>query len=153
MSLPSRDDLRETYLASVVEIDLPSGRVIVRAAPPGTVTGAFPAHVRRHLHVITACNPYSQVLDPADNAARNARLAADLDAAGIPRVAAVGRAADRSWSEPSFALLDAEEEAVLDHADRYDQHAVFVWAPSVFGVLWAGANRGRRDLGGWHAEH
>lgn len=145
----ARDTLRDLYLASVVEIALPSGTVAVETAPAGTATGPFPPGVA-HLHVITACNPYSQVLDPADNAVRIARLAEELAAAGLAHAEAVGRAPDHSWSEPSFAVLDADEATVLDLADRHAQHAVFVWTPSEWGVLWAGAHRGERDTAGWH---
>lgn len=143
-----RDRLRRIYLDAVVEIGFPSGTVVVTAAPAGTTHGPYPARLS-HLHVITASNPYSQVLDAADNAARNAALVRDLDAAGLAHLDAVGRSPDGTWHEQSFAVVDADEDTVLDLADRYDQHAVYAWTPHEWAVVWAGIHRGERDVAGW----
>lgn len=144
----AREDLRRAYRDAVMEIALPTGRVAVTSAPLGTADGRFPSGLA-HLHVITASNPYSRVLDGARNAGRNTALARDLDAVGLAHLEAVGRSPDGRWQEASFAVLDADEEAVLDLADRYDQHAVYAWTPRHLAVVWAGRHRGERDVSGW----
>ena len=143
-----RETLREPYLDSVVEIVFDAGTVLVTPAPRGTTDGRFPADVSR-LHVITAWNPYSQVLDAPDNEARNAALARDLQAAGLAHRDAVGRSPDGTWREQCFAVLDAAEDVVLDLAERHDQHAVYAWTPREWAVVWAGDHRGERDVSGW----
>lgn len=143
-----RDALRQAYLDSVVEIACATGTVLVVPAAPGTTDGDFPGEFGQ-LHVVTAWNPYSQVLDAVDNAARNAALADDLDAAGLVHLDAVGRSPDGNWHEESFAVPDADEDVLLDLAERYDQHAIYAWTPQQWAVVWAGGHRGARDVSGW----
>lgn len=143
-----RDALRTPYLESVVEIAFDAGTVLVTPAPAGVTDGRFPAGLS-HLHVITAWNPFSQVLDAASNAARNEALARNIESAGLVHLDAVGRSPDHAWREQGFAVLDADEDTVLDLAERHDQHAVYAWTPREWAVVWAGDHRGERDVSGW----
>ncbi|MFA9430689.1 DUF3293 domain-containing protein [Egicoccus sp. AB-alg2] len=142
------DGLRRAYLDAVVEIDLDGRRLELTGAPRGTTRGRFPAGVG-HVHVVTACNPRSEVLPAERNRMRNQALAAELAAAGLRSVPAVGRSPDGTWQEPSFAVLDADTPLLLDVADRHGQHAVYRWTPDELAVVWAGRQRGRVDAQGW----
>jgi hypothetical protein len=74
--------------------------------------------------VLSACNPWSQVLTDAENARLHAELAALARAAGYAAIPARGRAADSSWVEPSW-LLRAPLAQLDAWARRFRQHAAF----------------------------
>lgn len=106
----------------------------VLTRPPATLhvgesSPALDAELDRHgatrAIVITACNPWSQILAPADNAMRMQLLHHELQAAGHPTSAAEGR--DRLGQWPAEASLlaigttPAQDDSLLH---RYGQHAL-----------------------------
>lgn len=141
-------ELQAAYAASVLELDLPDGtRVTVEPRPPGVRAGTFPDGLTR-VDVITAANPASDPLPDAANAARNRDLEAQLRHRRLVHTHAVGRSPDGSWSEASFAVFDADDEAVLQLARDHGQHAVFRWTPAALEVVTAA---GRTITSrGWH---
>lgn len=74
--------------------------------------------------VLSACNPWSQVLPDAENARLHAELAELALAAGCAPIPARGRAADSSWVESSW-LLRAPLAQLDAWARRFRQHAAF----------------------------
>jgi hypothetical protein len=133
---PDPTTLAELYADTVIEIRWPDRpHQIVEPRPEGVTEGGFPEGVD-HIHVITAFNPRSRLLRRGENEERNRLLAADLDRAGLRSVPAVGRSPDDSWSEDSFAVIDADADQILDLASRYQQNAVFEWTPQFRVVLW-----------------
>jgi hypothetical protein len=143
---PDLASLEQVYAATVIEIHWPDRpHQVVEPRPEGVTEGEFPADVD-HIHVITAFNPRSRLLRRSENEERNRLLQADLDRAGLRYVEAVGRSPDSSWSEDSFAVMDAASNEILELTRRYQQHATFEWARPARSILWAD---GRTSVHGW----
>ena len=133
------DQLAEVYLDSLIELELASGTTTIRARQDGATPGHLPRGLppgTRHLHVITACNPYSAPLSARTNDERNRLLAAELATRGLPAGAARGRSPDGTWQEPGFAVLDGDPAQVLDLAWRFEQHAVYELTGDHLAVVW-----------------
>jgi hypothetical protein len=145
--LSSHELLRDAYLASVVEIDVEDRRLVLEPLADGRIEGPFPDGVGV-VHVITAWNPRSEPLPPEINTARQRRLQAVATTLQARWTAtALGRSVDGSWSEDCLAIADADEEAVLELARRFEQHAIYAWTPDERAVVWASSPR--RDTTGW----
>jgi uncharacterized protein DUF3293 len=69
----------DTYVGAVMRIEAPGGVVWVRPAPLAHTAGPYPDPDGRTLYVLTAHNPGGQVVPAAENAAAEARLAAELE--------------------------------------------------------------------------
>lgn len=121
----------DAFAATVLVIDLPTGRVAIGPAPD--TADAFPAD--ETVYVVTAHNPMGRHLRPAENERRHPRLVErvrDLDCKSLP---AVGRSADGDHQEESVALIGAPEEEVLGLAREFEQAAVFRWTPQALEVV------------------
>ena len=127
-------DLETAYRTTVIEIGL--------GGDPGTVSPSDPTSGQRlpegvgHVHVITAYNPRSRLLSTAENEERNRLLRADLERAGYRFHPALGHAPDDSWREPSFAVVDAPEDEIVELAARYEQNAVYRWDREGVRTMW-----------------
>lgn len=94
----------------------------------------------QHWQLITACNPRSERLTPAENAVRMRALDDELAVLGWRRLPACNDARDGGWLEPAYCLLDAPPATLLMLGQRYAQHAVvsarldaaahLVWMPA-----------------------
>jgi hypothetical protein len=74
---------------------------------------------------VTAWNPRSRLTDESANRAAQARLEAELEAAGHPLVTGFGRDPRCRWpGEPSVLVPGLGREAALALGRRHDQHAV-----------------------------
>ena len=117
------------YATAVVEVTVGDERFVLTptavasGTPPGPDTGLPDA--LRPLWVVTAADPYPQRLTPAQNAARNARLRAELEGGGLRVLDALGRAPDGSTAEVSLAVTETDRATVLAHAADHDQLAVY----------------------------
>ncbi|HEY2889324.1 MAG TPA: DUF3293 domain-containing protein [Dongiaceae bacterium] len=77
--------------------------------------------------VITAWNPRSEKKTDAENAAAQASLIADLEAAGLAHLPALGADPKGEWKgEVSLLVLDATKEAVEALGRNYGQNCI-VW--------------------------
>jgi hypothetical protein len=65
------------YVDAVLRIEAPSGGIRVRPAPISTTSGEYPEPDGRAICVITAHNPGGRPASGADNAAAQAKLAAE----------------------------------------------------------------------------
>jgi transcriptional regulator with XRE-family HTH domain len=138
-SVPEPDlaELERVYAETVIEIHWPDRpHQLLEPRPEGVTDGEFPGGVD-HIHVITAFNPRSRLLRRSENEERNRLLRADLDRAGLRYVEGVGRSPDSSWSEDSFAVIDADAGDILDLARRFQQNAIFEWTPDRRAILWS----------------
>ena len=80
---------------------------------------------------ITACNPYSQELAPAENQRRQDELAKELSRRNLKYLAGVGQHPSGNWpGEPSFLILGLELEAAKSLGQSLEQNA----------IVWCGAN-------------
>ena len=79
---------------------------------------------------ITACNPFSQMLDEAENQDRQRSLAAELARRGLKFLQGVGTHPSNHWpGEDSFLVLGLNLEAAKALGQRFEQNAL-VWSAS-----------------------
>lgn len=84
-------------------------------------------HGLREWAFITACNPRSQILPAAENAARMDRLHAAVRDRGHPSLPGSGEGPDETWpAEPSLLVLGMPEADAIRLAAEFDQHAILV---------------------------
>lgn len=92
------------------------------------------AHKRRRTDCsafLTACNPFSQPLDAAANAARQAALAKELSGRSLAFVPGVGQHPSNGWpGEDSFLVFGLTLEAAKALGMRLEQN----------GIVWSGAD-------------
>ncbi len=80
---------------------------------------------------ITACNPFSQQLDEAANAARQAALAEQLKRRGRRFLDGIGQHPSNEWAgEPSFLIFGLALEAAKTLGMQWEQNA----------IIWCGAD-------------
>ncbi|MFM8386763.1 MAG: DUF3293 domain-containing protein [Planctomycetia bacterium] len=129
---PLQPALAAAYLATEVEVRDAAGQAWV-LVPDGPRSGQAPHSPlawpwRGTLHVLTAWNPYSDLLPHDENEAAQQRLAAALCEAGLALHPAVGRdptAGARGWAEPSFLVAGLARAQALGLGRTFEQHAVF----------------------------
>jgi len=77
---------------------------------------------------LTACNPFSQSVDDATNAARHASLAQELSCRGLVFLPGVGQHPSNQWpGEASFLVFGLTLEAAKVLGARFEQNG-FVWS-------------------------
>jgi len=80
---------------------------------------------------ITACNPFSQRLDDAANAARQAALAEELKRRGLRFLDGIGQHPSNEWAgEPSVLVFGLALEAAKSLGVQFEQNA----------IIWCGAD-------------
>jgi len=119
------------YTRAVLRV--PGLGLVLRPGPPGRVDGAFPFDTP--VHVVTAHNPGPAYLDEAENAARQARLEADLDARGLEHWTTVAGAEDGSHAEVGALVVGLDDAAARALGAAWGQDAVFRWSPTAWTVL------------------
>lgn len=107
---------------------------IIRSHPPVVLYIDQPSVQLLRLHevwqvgcstFITACNPRSELLDPAENQQRQARLAVTLTELGFPYVAGQGCHPSNQWpAEDSFWVPGMTAATGLTLAVRFSQNAI-----------------------------
>ena len=76
---------------------------------------------------VTACNPFSQVLGDAANAARQEALAHELKHRSLRFIDGVGQHLSNQWpGEASFLVLGLTLEAAKRLGDQFEQNAI-IW--------------------------
>ena len=116
------------YATAVVELNVEGEHLVLTPmdTADGTPSGHHaPLDPAGPVWVLTAGDPYPAELDAAENAARNARLIAELDALGLRCDPALGRSPDGSTSERSVAVRGSDRATVLAAAGRHGQLAVY----------------------------
>ena len=77
---------------------------------------------------VTACNPYSESLDDALNAARQAALAEELSRRSLVFLSSIGQHPSNEWpGEESFLVFGLTLEAAKVLATQFEQNA-FIWS-------------------------
>lgn len=77
--------------------------------------------------VITACNPFSNVLSSEENHRRNALLVHELTTMGYFIVNALGQDPKGEWpGEPGFFVMNIDKNTAAKLANKYQQNAI-VW--------------------------
>lgn len=133
------------YASAHVELDSPSGRLLLRPLPSEqgrrsrttpqrswrTLTSLLDVPQDTVLWIVTANDPHPVQLDEATNVARAHELCAALDDGGFVHRSALARSPDHRVSEVSRVVFGATRGQVLAVAARFEQLAVF----EIAGVL------------------
>ncbi|HSK58866.1 MAG TPA: DUF3293 domain-containing protein [Actinomycetospora sp.] len=119
------------YTRAVLRV--PELGLVLSPQAPGQVEGTFPFDDA--VHVVTAHNPGAARLGPQENAARQARLEAELDARGLRHWATVAGAEDGSHAEAGAMVLGLDDEGARALGATWGQDAVFRWSHAAWSVL------------------
>ena len=75
---------------------------------------------------ITAHNPYSVLLTPPHNVARQADLLSDIASLRLKSIYGYGQGKDTVWMEPSVLILGISSDEGMKLAIKHEQNA-FIW--------------------------
>jgi 2-alkyl-3-oxoalkanoate reductase len=129
-------ELEAAYRASVYVIRDGSLGIETRIDEPNRQLAAtLERHGVERAALITACNPDSRRLSDIENQTRQRQLKAELAAAEMEYLPAIGRAADGSWKEPSLLVLGIDRAAAMACARRWGQRAIVIYDGSGCGRL------------------
>jgi hypothetical protein len=118
-------DLIRAYEAAHYWVDFPAGRIVLKIGQP--IAGVDGLAGRIRLAIVTACNPFSEVLGDAENAERQAVLIKAVSAAGLEWFHSAGVDAQEKWTpEPSVAILDPSDQQLDSWMEAFGQNAVVV---------------------------
>ena len=81
-------------------------------------------------YMITAANPYSQLLTDEENQARNQSLREELSNISELIVPAMGRDPTSDWSEHGWVLPSQDASLLIDLARKFQQNAIFKFSES-----------------------
>jgi len=119
------------YARAVLRV--PDLDLVLRPQPPGRVHGTFPFD--GPVHVVTAHDPGAARLGDEENAERQARLEAELDARGLPHRRTVASAEDGSHAERGALVVGLDDDAARALGAAWGQDAVFRWSRTAWTVL------------------
>lgn len=77
------------------------------------------------VHVITACNPFGELLSDEDNKQRNQLLLNELCEFDITLKPVLGHSPSKHWQEQSFAIFGLTREQACEIGTKYDQKGIF----------------------------
>jgi hypothetical protein len=80
---------------------------------------------KRDFYMITAANPYSQLLPENENEIRNQQLYEHLLQHEAEVLSAIGRDPLGSWMEKGWVLRMRDENQLIDLAKQFEQNAIF----------------------------
>ena len=81
-------------------------------------------------YMITAANPYSQLLTDEENKARNQSLHVELTKISELILPAIGRDPASDWSEHGWVLQSQDASPLIDLARKFQQNAIFKFSES-----------------------
>ena len=121
--------------------------LIVRGAPRGA-RGDWPWKTPEPVHILTAWDPGTELLDEEENREREAALEAQLQQLGPAGWwQAVGVDPVSGHREEGVAVRGLAEHVVQQVGARYDQDAIFSWSPNEWAIV--ACLGGRRVVFGW----
>jgi hypothetical protein len=150
VSLPP-DDPWAGYARTVVQIArLGEPDLVVRGAPIGA-RGEWPWTSPEPVHILTAWDPGTQLLDEHENREREAALEGELQQLGPDAWwQAVGVDPVSGHREEGVAVQGLAEHVVREVGARYQQDAIYSWTPSDWMIVDCLA--GRRVVLGWSTD-
>ena len=81
-------------------------------------------------YMITAANPYSQLLTDEENKARSQSLHVELSNISDLILPAIGRDPSGDWSEHGWVLSSRDASLLIDLARKFQQNAIFKFSKS-----------------------
>jgi hypothetical protein len=136
----------ETYTRTVVEIVLPGGAVVVRAAPVGTA-GEWLFESREPVFILTAWDPGAERPSTEENRMRQSALMEDLRRWSDTMWPALGVDPLSAHREEGVAVSGLSTAEAVALGARFRQDAIFVWTPEEWVILACAG--GRRLASGW----
>jgi len=85
--------------------------------------------------VLSAGNPYSELLSDIENIGREAELVKLVKASGINFENCLGMSPDEEWIERSLLLWNVDKTVVRDWGNQFEQNAYFRLTPQTFEVI------------------
>lgn len=76
-------------------------------------------------YMITAANPFSQLLNDEENKARNQSLHEEISSISEFILPAIGRDPASDWSEHGWVLPTSNERQLIELARKFQQNAIF----------------------------
>ena len=77
---------------------------------------------------LTACNPYSRLCSPKDNASRQASLLSDIQALNLVVLPGIGQHTGNTWpGEESFLVFGLDLKTARSLGARFEQNAL-IWS-------------------------
>jgi hypothetical protein len=120
-------DLIQAYLDTDYRVEGDMPMVLKVGVRTPALTCLMASHHALSCAFMTACNPRSQLLDPAANSERQAVLARELTAQGFRFISGVGAHPHGDWPpEPSYLVFGLSLETAKAIAMRHAQNAL-VW--------------------------
>lgn len=118
-------DLASIYNEAVYEVWLVDGVVTISLDHDNPILDNLcsSGHV---WSLITAYNPYSQLLSKCDNMIRQLELTKQVLASDINYYYGIGRSSDDQWRKHSLCLYDVLYSQAVSLGRSYDQHAIIV---------------------------
>ncbi len=121
------DALYQAYRATDYAVQAPSSFTLHIGETSAACDALLVAHEAEGAAFLTAWNPFSQPMSDADNAAAQARLAADMEFVSTAIFSGEGKGQIGDWPpEPSLFALGITEADATRLAQKYLQNA-FVW--------------------------
>jgi hypothetical protein len=117
------------YIDAVLRMSTLGGVIWVRPAPVSRSSGECPDPESRTTCVITAHNPGGQLASGPENAAAQARLAAELRWRGLTWWPAAGGDPSSAHVEASAAVIAMEQAEAIAFGAQFGQEAIFVLNP------------------------
>ena len=106
--------------------DEPFTLIVGETCPP--LAAAHKRHRVDCSAYITACNPFSKIVDDKVNAERHAALGRDLDQRSLTSIKGIGQHPSNRWpGEASYLIFGLTLEAAKTLGTRLEQNAI-VWA-------------------------
>src|SRR4051812_37371626 len=108
--------------------DSPVGLFVIRVGEPCPAADrVLAAHGQSDWAFVTACNPRSEFLSPAENCRRMAELEAVCLFRDWPHYPGAGVSRDGSWpAEPSVLIVGVSEAEAVEVARHFGQNALVI---------------------------
>jgi uncharacterized protein DUF3293 len=123
--------LVEAYLSTIFAVSSDGGNHFLFQPFTMHFTKVSTELERIHAHhrvdssiIVTAFNPFSEVLELDENLRNNQALADYLDEHYLPRYNVSGQSPCGNWVEPSFLVLGADERFAKMVGEKFRQNAV-----------------------------
>ena len=125
-------ELWDAYCTTVVTFVDDNGQGFV-VSPADGVTGEWLGlGGAGEILIISAANPYSELISDEENLDLETRLKSQLSELGIRFHDCAGQSPDGQWVERSVMVFDAPLDVIKQLGAEYLQNAIFRWTPTAW---------------------
>jgi Protein of unknown function (DUF3293) len=120
-------ELWDAYCSTVVVFTDTAGQAQV-VSPTAQKSGTWIGdNASDEILIISAANPYSELMSDEANLELELRMKAQLDAQGFHYRDCQGQSPDGQWVERSVMVFNAPLEVIKQLGTQYQQNAIFRW--------------------------